>query len=89
MTQDVLSALALPLLFALVAGLYGFKHYPERREKLLLNLILFQLLGAYAVHVQPSAALLGLLTVFGLVVTSLLVIHLQTPAPALARQRRP
>lgn len=81
MNQDALSALALPLLFAMVAGIYGFRRFPERREALLLNLVLFQVLGAFAVHSQPSEALLGLLSLYALVVCSLLVRHLQTPQP--------
>lgn len=86
MNQDAFSALALPLLFAMAAGIYGFQRFPERRQTLLLNLVLFQLLGAYAVHQQPSAELLGLLSVFALVVCSLLVRHLQSPQPAPALQ---
>lgn len=81
MDHDALSALALPLIFAMGAGIYGFQRFPERRAGLLLNLILFQLLGAYAVHTQPSLALMALLSVYALVVCALLVQHLQTPTP--------
>lgn len=75
----MLSTLVLPLLFSLIAGVYVFQQYPARRPALLLNLILFQFVGAWAMHREPSLALQGLLTLHALGVCVLLVRHLQTP----------
>lgn len=82
------AALALPLLFSMGAGIYGFGRFPERRNSLLLVVILFQLLGAFAVQYQPSLALLGLLSIHALVVCGLLVQHVQTPQPVPVEERR-
>lgn len=88
MQEDMLAALALPLLFSMTAGTYGFVRFPERRANILLVTILFQLLGAFAVNMQPSTALLGLLCVHALVVSVLLVQHVQTPQPVPVEQQR-
>lgn len=84
MAQDVLSTMALPLIFSLVAGAYVFTRFPERRPALLLNLILFELLGAFALRQEPSADLLGLLMLHALGVAVLLVKHIQTPPQELS-----
>lgn len=75
----MLSTLTLPLIFSLVAGLYVFITFPERRPALLLNLILFEFLGAFALHREPTTELLGLLMLHALGVAVLLVKHIQTP----------
>lgn len=89
MDQDLLATLCLPLIFSLLAGAYVFRRFPERRPALLLNLILFQFVGAYAVHHEPSAELLVLLGLHALGVCIMLVRHIQTPPPqpALVRHK--
>ncbi|BDP40968.1 hypothetical protein DAETH_09370 [Deinococcus aetherius] len=87
MGQDILNALVLPLLFSMGAGTYAYLRFPERRPRVLLTLILFQLVGAYGHATQPGAALFGLLVVHGLVVFALLLHGLLIPQSELASER--
>lgn len=77
MELELFTALILPLLFSLVAGAYGFQHFPERRPALLLNLICFQFVGAFALRTEPSIQLLSVLALHVLCVGILLARHVQ------------
>jgi hypothetical protein len=73
----MMSALSLPLLFAMIGGGWAYLYRPERRGALLFTLILFQLLGAWGYHQEPSLELLPLvgllaLSVFAMLLHSLL-----------------
>lgn len=83
----MLNALVLPLLFSMLGGTYAYLRFPERRPRVLLTLILFQLVGSYGHSSQPSAALFGLLALHMLVVFGLLLHGLQTPSAELASER--
>ena len=87
MGQDILNALVLPLLFSMGGGVYAYLRFPERRPRVLLTLILFQLVGACGQVMEPGAPLFGLLVVHGLVVLTLLLHGLQTPPSELAAER--
>ncbi|EYB69746.1 hypothetical protein DEIPH_ctg002orf0070 [Deinococcus phoenicis] len=87
MSQEMLNALALPLLFSMIGGTYAYLRFPDRRSRVLLTLILFQLVGAYGHAVQPGAALFGLLALHMLVVFGLLLHGLLTPKAELAPER--
>lgn len=87
MHQEMLNALALPLLFSMLGGTYAYLRFPERRPRVLLTLILFQLVGAYGHSTEPGAALFGLLALHMLVVFGLLLHGLQTPSAELASER--
>ena len=76
----MLSALSLPLLFAMVGGGWAYLYRPERRSALLSTLLLFQLLGAWGFHQQPSAELLGLLGVLAVSIFAMLL-HTLLHAP--------
>lgn len=65
MGQEMLNALLLPLLFSMAGGTYAYLRFPERRPRVLLTLLLFQLVGAYGHAVQPDSGLFGLLTIEG------------------------
>lgn len=79
MELELFTALFLPLLFSMAAGLYGFRHFPERRPTLLLNLICFQFVGALALRSEPSLPLLSVMALHVLCVGILLARHVQTP----------
>ncbi|MBB5295987.1 hypothetical protein E5F05_09700 [Deinococcus metallilatus] len=83
----MLNTLALPLLFSMLAGTYAYLRFPDRRTRVLLTLILFQLVGAYGYRSQPEMALFSLLALHGLIVFALLLHSLQTPRPELAPER--
>ena len=73
----MMSALSLPLMFAMIGGVWAYLYRPERRGALLFTLILFQLLGAWGYHQEPSLELLPLvgllaLSVFAMLLHSLL-----------------
>ncbi|WP_165794123.1 hypothetical protein [Deinococcus aerius] len=87
MSQEMLNALALPLLFSMLGGTYAYLRFPERRSKVLLTLILFQLVGAYGHATQPGMALFSLLVLHSLVVFALLLHGLRTPRLELAPER--
>lgn len=80
----MLNALLLPLLFSMIGGSYAYLRFPDRRPRVLLTLVLFQLVGAYGHSAQPEMALFGLLGLHMLVVCALLLHHLQAPRPELA-----
>ncbi len=83
----MLNALALPLLFSMLGGTYAYLRFPDRRPRVLLTLILFQLVGAYGHATQPGMALFSLLVLHGLVVFGLLLLGLQGPPMKLAPER--
>lgn len=83
----MLNALALPLLFSMIGGTYAYLRFPDRRPRVLLTLILFQLVGAYGHATQPGMALFSLLVLHGSVVFALLLHGLQTPRMELAPER--
>lgn len=87
MGQDILNALVLPLLFSMAGGSYAYLRFPERRPRVLLTLILFQLVGAYGHATEPGAALFGLLVLHSLVVFGLLLHGLLRPQGELAPER--
>ncbi len=76
----MMSALSLPLLFAMLGGGWAYLYRPERRHALLFTLILFQLLGAWGYRQQPSPELLLLLCPLALIVFAMLL-HLLLHAP--------
>ncbi|MFC4427426.1 hypothetical protein [Deinococcus navajonensis] len=88
MAQDLLNALALPMLFSMMAGAYGYFRFPERRPALLLNLLLILLVGAYSHWRQPSQDLFNLLLMHSTAVFFMLLHHLQTPVKATERVNR-
>ena len=88
MELELFTALVLPLLFSMAAGVYGFQRFPERRPTLLLNLICFQFLGAFALHTEPSIQLLTMMALHVLCVGILLARHLQTSELLPARVKR-
>ena len=75
----MLNALALPLMFSMLAGVYAYVRFPERRSKVLLVVILFQLVGAGGYVTEPGHALFGLLSMHALVVFTLLLHGLGLP----------
>ena len=77
MELELFTALVLPLLFSIAAGIYGFRRFPERRPMLLLNLICFQFLGAFALRAEPSLELLSVMSLHVLCVGILLAKHVQ------------
>ncbi|RJF71389.1 hypothetical protein D3875_07205 [Deinococcus cavernae] len=79
MELELFTALVLPLLFSIAAGIYGFRRFPERRPTLLLNLICFQFVGAFALRAEPSIQLLSVMALHVLCVGILLAKHVQTP----------
>jgi len=83
----MLNALFLPLLFSMVGGSYAYLRFPDRRPRVLLTLVLFQLVGAYGHSAQPDATLFGLLALHMLVVCGLLLHQLQAPRAELAPER--
>lgn len=83
----MLNALVLPLLFSMVGGTYAYLRFPERRPRVLLTLILFQLVGAYGHSTEPGTPLFGLLALHMLVVVGLLLHGLQTPPAELVSER--
>ncbi|WP_216325361.1 hypothetical protein [Deinococcus aestuarii] len=87
MGQDILNALVLPLLFSMGGGVYAYLRFPDRRPRVLVTLILFQLVGACGHVMEPGTALFGLLVLHGLVVFALLLHGLQTPHKDLAPER--
>jgi len=82
----MMSALILPLLFAMLGGGWAYVYRPERRHALLLTLILFHLLGAWGYRQQPSPELLLLLGMLALGIFAMLL-HtlLYTSKPELSR----
>ncbi|WP_104991285.1 hypothetical protein [Deinococcus sp. NW-56] len=87
MGQEMLNALLFPLLFSIVGGTYAYLRFPDRRPKVLLTLVLFQLVGAYGHASQPDTGLFGLLTLHLLVVVTWLAHYLQTPQGRLRPER--
>ncbi|ANE43342.1 hypothetical protein SU48_05685 [Deinococcus puniceus] len=87
MDQEMLNALALPLMFGVIGGVYAYTRFPERRPRVLLVLILMQLVGAYAHATQPGMPLFILLGLFSLVVLGLMLHWFQTPQPEHATER--
>ncbi|THF68615.1 hypothetical protein E7T06_15595 [Deinococcus sp. Arct2-2] len=87
MDQEMLNALALPLLFSVIAGVYAYTRFPERRPRVLLVLILMQLVGAYAHATQPGMPLFVLLSLYSLVVLGLMLHWFQHPQPEHATER--
>lgn len=78
----MMSALSLPLLFAMLGGGWAYLYRPERRSALLSTLILFQLLGAWGYYQQPSLELLILVGVLALTVFAMLLhtlLHTRKP----------
>ena len=71
----------------MVGGTYAYLRFPERRPKVLLTLVLFQLVGAYGHTSQPDTALFGPLTLHLLVVVAWLGHYLQTPQGQLRPER--
>lgn len=69
----MMSALILPLLFAMLGGGWAYLYRPERRHALLFTLILFQLLGAWGYRQQPSPELLLVLGLLALSVFAMLL----------------
>ena len=69
----MMSALSLPLLFAMIGGGWAYLYRPERRSALLFTLVLFQLLGAWGYRQQPSPELLLLLAPLALSVLAMLL----------------
>lgn len=88
MSQDLLNALALPMLFSIMAGLYGYVRFPDRRPALLLNLLLILLVGAAGHWYQPNVSLFNLLLIHSTAVFFMLLHHVQTPVPAAERIER-
>lgn len=88
MSQDLLNALALPMLFSILAGLYGYFRFPGRRPALLLNLLLILLVGAAGHWYQPDTALFNLLLIHSTAVFFMLLHHVQTPMPVAERIER-
>jgi len=87
MGQEMLNALVFPLLFSMAGGTYAYLRFPERRPKVLLTVMLFQLVGAYGHAGQPDPALFGLLTLHLLVTVVWLGHYLQTPQGRLRPER--
>lgn len=83
----MLNALALPLLFSMLAGVYAYTRFPERRSKVLLVVILFQLVGSAGYVTEPGYALFSLLCVHAVVVLGLLLHGLQVLPGELASER--
>ena len=88
MELELFTALVLPLLFSMAAGIYGFRRFPERRPGLLFNLICFQFVGVFALRAEPSIHLLSVMAMHVLCVGILLAQHLQSPEPVPVRVKR-
>lgn len=88
MNSDMLSALALPLLFGIGAGLWIYANRKEQRPKLLLTLCLMFVLGAWGYSQQQSAALLTLLLAFMLMLGGLLLHHWEMLVVPVRRRRK-
>ena len=82
MSQELLNALLLPLIFSMAGGTFVFLRRPEQRQQGLLIMILFQLVGAAGYSRQPSLEVFGLLCLHALFVLVLMTRHLQTPQVA-------
>lgn len=70
---EMLSALSLPLLFAMIGGGWAYLYRPERRTALMFTLLLFLLLGVWGYRQQSSAELLGLLGMLALGIFAMLL----------------
>ena len=88
MNTDMLSTLALPLLFGIGAGLWIYVNRKEQRPKLLLTLCLMFIVGAWGYSQQQSAALFGLLLAFMLVLGSLMLHHWEMLLVPVRRDRK-
>lgn len=77
MNEDFLTILLVPVLFSMMAGIYGYLRVPERRSYILLAMILIQMVGSIAFRFQPSDGLLMLLVTHVMLITLLLVRHIQ------------
>lgn len=77
MNEDFLTILLAPVIFSMMAGIYGYLRVPERRSYILLAMILIQMVGSVSFRFQPSDGLLMLLVTHVMVITLLLARHIQ------------
>ena len=75
LNSDMLSTLALPLLFAISAGLWIYRHRAAQRPQLLLSLCLLFAVAAYGYAQQPQPTLFALLLAFMLMLSGMMLHH--------------
>ena len=80
MEIEMFNTLFGPLLFAMVAGIWGFRSRPEKRDQLLLALTLLLVTSGAVSYLFPSINLFALLVLYALVVTTLLTLNLRGSA---------
>ncbi|WP_027481311.1 hypothetical protein [Deinococcus pimensis] len=87
MEAEMFNTLVGPLLFALIAGTWGFFQRPEKRDQLLWALTLLFVFASGVYHYFPSLNLFGVLAVYGVGLGTLMALFFQQAAPVLAKKK--
>ena len=73
MNQELFSTFVGPVLFAMLAGGWAFRHRPRQRTQLMFIMVLMYLTAAASQYLHPSQDLFYLLLVFMLFLVALMV----------------
>ncbi len=87
MEVEMFNTLVGPLLFALIAGTWGFFQRPEKRDQLLWALTLLFVFSSGVYSFWPSLSLFQVLVVYGVGLGTLMAVFFQKAAPALAKKK--
>ena len=82
MEVEMFNTLIGPLLFAMIAGVWGFFFRPEKRDQLLWALTLMFVVSSGVYKWYPSVSLFEVLVIYGLILATLLAVSFQRPAVA-------
>lgn len=83
MEVEMFNTLFGPLLFAMVAGVYGYAARPEKREQLLLALTSLLVMSGAISYFYPSSDLFVLVALYSFVVCALLTLNFRRPVASL------
>jgi hypothetical protein len=87
MEVEMFNTLVGPLLFALIAGTWGFFQRPEKRDQLLWALTLLFVFSSTVYSVYPSLSLFQVLVIYGVGLGTLMAMFFQKVTPVQVRRK--
>ncbi|PYE56647.1 hypothetical protein [Deinococcus yavapaiensis] len=83
MEVEMFNTLLGPLLFAMIAGIYGYTARPDKREPLLLALTALLVMSGAISYLYPSTDLFILVMSYAMLVCALLTLNFRRPVASL------